>query len=65
MVKWLNRKPKHRIMNKKRNYNLDWIRVIALIGVVLDHYMMTFKGCDALVNGGIQMGGECYYLLIS
>lgn len=51
-------------MNKKRNHNLDWIRVIALIGVVLDHYLMTFKGHDALVNGGIQIGGECYNLLV-
>ena len=41
----------------QRNYNLDWIRVIALIGVVVDHYLMTFKGCGALVNGGIQVGG--------
>lgn len=28
-----------------------------MIGVVVYHYRMTFKGCDALVNGGIQIGG--------
>lgn len=39
-----------------RNYNLDWIRVFAMIGVVADHYTGLF-GCDWLRNCGLQVGG--------
>lgn len=39
-----------------RNCNLDWIRVIAMIGVVADHYTGLFD-YKWLVNSGLQIGG--------
>lgn len=39
-----------------RNYNLDWIRVFAMVGVIADHYTGLF-GMDWLRNCGLQVGG--------
>lgn len=39
-----------------RNYNLDWIRVIAMTGVITDHYTSLFN-CNWLRNIGLQIGG--------
>lgn len=39
-----------------RNYNLDWIRVIAMTGVIIDHYICCL-GSKVLNNIGLQMGG--------
>lgn len=39
-----------------RNNNLDWIRVIAMTGVIADHYTVLFD-CNWLVNIGLQIGG--------
>lgn len=41
-----------------RSYTLDWIRVIAMIGVVLDHYLQS-TGVTILVQLGLQLGGAC------
>ena len=40
----------------QRNYNLDWIRVIAMTGVVLDHYICSL-GSNILDKAGLQIGG--------
>ena len=45
-------------MNEKRDYSLDWIRVIAMFGVVFDHYICNI-GHKVLNNIGLQMGGDC------
>lgn len=39
-----------------RNYNFDWVRVIAMIGVMTDHYICCV-GDKALELIGLQMGG--------
>ena len=39
-----------------RNLNLDLIRVIAMCGVLLDHYMWIFNS-TVMGNIGLQMGG--------
>lgn len=39
-----------------RNLNLDLIRVIAMCGVLLDHYMWVFNS-NVMSNIGLQMGG--------
>lgn len=39
-----------------RNYNLDWIRVISMIGVIADHYTWVF-GYNWMINIGLQIGG--------
>lgn len=39
-----------------RNYNLDWIRVIAMCGVLVDHYMCMFNSLS-LSKLGLQIGG--------
>lgn len=41
---------------KQRNYSLDWIRVIAMFGVMFDHYICSF-GSKILNNIGLQIGG--------
>lgn len=44
------------MMTQNRNFNLDWIRVIAMIGVITDHYICSF-GDKMLELIGLQMGG--------
>lgn len=39
-----------------RNLNLDFIRVMAMCGVLLDHYMWIFNS-TVMSNIGLQMGG--------
>ena len=39
-----------------RNLNLDLIRVMAMCGVLLDHYMWIFNS-TVMSNIGLQMGG--------
>lgn len=46
-------------MNKKANTNLDIIRVVAMVGVMLDHYFQSL-GIPFFLNTGLFMGG---YLL--
>lgn len=43
-------------MNSNRNQNFDFIRVIAMAGVMIDHYICCF-GYKVLENTGLQMGG--------
>lgn len=48
-------------MNTKRNYTLDWIRVFAMGGILLDHYLCAL-GSQCLNNIGMQIGvggGNC------
>ena len=46
-------------MMTNRNYVLDVIRIIALLGVVCDHYLQS-SGCNVLIDSGLCMGGgEC------
>lgn len=50
----------------QRSYTLDYIRVIAMVGVITDHYMQ-YTHVDWLVNSGLQIGGgvllsSCCYL---
>lgn len=42
-------------MCTKRNYTLDWIRVFAMGGILLDHYLCAF-GNQCLNNIGMQIG---------
>ncbi len=44
-------------------YSLDYIRVIAMVGILVDH-AICFYGSNPLNYSGIQLGGgQCYYLL--
>lgn len=48
-----------------RNYNLDWIRVIAMFGIIVDHFISNL-GCKKLEYCGLQMGGNVtIFFLIS
>lgn len=42
-------------MCTKRNYTIDWIRVFAMGGILLDHYLCAF-GNQCLNNIGMQIG---------
>lgn len=46
---------KLKMINTKRNYNLDWIRVFAMGGILLDHYLCAFDS-QCLNNIGMQIG---------
>lgn len=43
-------------MMTNRNYVLDVIRIIALLGVVCDHYLQS-SGRNVLIDSGLCMGG--------
>ena len=47
---------------KNRNIALDVIRVVAMSGVILDHYLCML-GSNMLTNIGLCMGGgKCGYV---
>ena len=46
----------------KHYYSLDYIRVIAMVGILTDH-AICFYGSNTLNYSGIQIGGQCYYIL--
>ena len=57
----------------ERNYSLDYIRVIAMLGILVDH-AICFYGSNSLNYSGIQIGGVAllsssqsvrYYLAVS
>lgn len=39
-----------------RNNNLDWIRIIAMVGVLTDH-LFGVTSCHFLINSSLQIGG--------
>lgn len=39
----------------KHNYNLDWIRVLAMVAILFDHYISSL-GNNWLNNIGLQVG---------
>ena len=39
-----------------RNFSLDYIRVIAMVGILIDH-AICFYGSNTLNYSGIQIGG--------
>ena len=56
-----------KMTNTKRNYTLDWIRVFAMGGILLDHYLCAL-GSQSLNDIGMQIGvggGVTVFFVIS